>query len=49
MVNQKNYKIWKKQKIIPGGNMLISKRPQDFWKKNIQFILKNVKTHLSGI
>ena len=44
MVNQKNYKIWKKaKKIIPGGNMLISKRPPRFLEKKYPIYFKKCK------
>ena len=44
MVNQNNYKIWKKaKKIIPGGNMLISKRPPRFLEKKYPIYFKKCK------
>ena len=45
-----NYKTWLKAlKVIPGGNMLMSKRPPESLIKNIQFIFLNVKVLIFGI
>ena len=44
MVKKNNYKIWKNaKKIIPGGNMLISKRPPKFLEKKYPIYFKKCK------
>jgi len=44
MVKKNNYKFWKKaKKIIPGGNMMISKRPPKFLEKNYPIYFKKCR------
>ena len=44
MVKKNHYNIWKKaKKIIPGGNMLISKRPPKFIEKSYPIYFKKCK------
>lgn len=44
MVKKNNYKIWQEaKKIIPGGNMLISKRPPIFLEKKYPIYFKKCK------
>ena len=46
----KTLKLWKRAKqIIPGGNMLLSKRPELFCQISGQHILVNLKVVMFGI